>query len=83
MKSPKPENKAQRKVENLLQKVSAEIITENYELEYQSCGKCEIYRDTGVSKNILIYFSTKQVKIRRKFIFVKENHNQKNLFIRK
>ena len=27
-----------------------EIITENYQLVYQSCGKCEIYRDTGVSK---------------------------------
>jgi hypothetical protein len=28
-----------------------EIITENYQLVYQSRGKCEIYRDTGVSKN--------------------------------
>jgi hypothetical protein len=40
------------KVEKLLQKLSAEIITENYELVYQSRGKCEIYRETGVSKNI-------------------------------
>jgi hypothetical protein len=31
MKSPKPRNKAQRKVEKLLQKLSEEIITENYQ----------------------------------------------------
>ena len=30
MKSPEPGNEAQRKVEKLLQKLSAEIITENY-----------------------------------------------------
>jgi hypothetical protein len=30
-------------------------ITENYELVYQSRRKCEIYRDTGVSKNIHEY----------------------------
>ena len=45
---------------NYYRKLSAEIITENYqqkllqknyELVYQSRGKCEIYRDTGVSKN--------------------------------
>ena len=40
MKSPEPGNKAQRKVEKL-----------KYELIYQSRVKCEIYRDTGVSKN--------------------------------
>ena len=67
MKSPEPGNKAQRKVEELLQKLltenqyrklSAEIITKNHELVYQSRGKCEIYRDTGVSKNyILIAFT--------------------------
>ena len=58
-------NKAQRKLEKLLQKLSAEIITENYhrklsgeiitenyELIYQSRRKCEIYRDTGVSKKV-------------------------------
>jgi hypothetical protein len=28
-----------------------EIITENYQLVYQSRGKCENYRDNGVSKN--------------------------------
>ena len=54
VKSPQPGNKAQRKVEKLLKKLSAEIITENYynnyELVYQSRGKCEIYRDTGVFK---------------------------------
>ena len=37
--------------EKLLQKILGEIITENYQLVYQSRGKCEIYRDTGVSKN--------------------------------
>ena len=40
------------KVEKLIQKLSAEIITGNYELVYQSREKCEIYRDTGVSKNL-------------------------------
>jgi hypothetical protein len=30
VKSPEPGNKAQRKVEKLLQELSAEIITENY-----------------------------------------------------
>ena len=37
--------------EKLLQKISGEIITENYQLVYQSRGKCEIFRDIGVSKN--------------------------------
>ena len=37
--------------EKLLQKILGEIITENYQLVYQSRGKCEIYRETGVSKN--------------------------------
>ena len=37
--------------EKFLQKISGEIITENYQLVYQSRGKCEIYRDTAVSKN--------------------------------
>ena len=36
---------------NYCRKLSGEIITENYQLVYQSWGKCEIYRDTGVSKN--------------------------------
>ena len=36
---------------NYYRKLSGEIITENYQLVYQSGGKCEIYRDTGVSKN--------------------------------
>ena len=58
MKSPEPGNKAQRKVEyqklsrdNHEQILWGEIITGNYELVYQSRGKCEIYRDTGASKN--------------------------------
>ena len=51
VKSPEPGNKAQRKVEKILQKLSVEIIRKNYELVYQSRGKWEIYRDTGVSKN--------------------------------
>ena len=57
MKSPKPGNKGQRKVEdknyhaitmrrNHYRKLSGEIITETYQLVYQSRGKCEIYRDT-------------------------------------
>ena len=29
------------------------IMSENYQLVYQSRRKCEIYRDTGVSKNLL------------------------------
>ena len=36
---------------NYEEKLLKEIITENYELVYQSRGKCEIYRDTGVFKN--------------------------------
>ena len=37
---------------NYYRKLWGEIITENYDLVYQSRGKCEIYRDTGVSKNM-------------------------------
>jgi len=35
------------------------IITENYQLVYQSRGKCEIYWNTDVSKNlfIVLYFT--------------------------
>ena len=36
---------------NYQQKLLQKINTKNYELVYQSRGKCEIYRDTGVSKN--------------------------------
>ena len=58
VRSSEPGNKAQRKVEykiltmsrNYEEKLLQEIITENYELVYQSSGKCEIYRDTGISK---------------------------------
>ena len=38
---------------NYEEKLLQEIITGNYELVYQSRGKSEIYRDTGVSKNRL------------------------------
>jgi hypothetical protein len=64
VKSPEPGNKAQRKVEyknyhaiimrrNYYRKLSGEIITENYQIVYQSRGKCEIYRDTGISKKCI------------------------------
>ena len=36
---------------NYEEKLLQEIIIGNYELINQSRGKCEIYRDTGVSKN--------------------------------
>ena len=36
---------------NHYRKLSVKIMSENYQLVYQSCGKCEIYRDTGISKN--------------------------------
>ena len=67
VKSPEPGNKAQRKVEyknddaittgNYQRKLSAIIsITRNYQgnyqLLYQSREKCEIYRDTAVSKKM-------------------------------
>ena len=35
---------------NYYRKLSGEIITENYQLVYQSRGKCGNYRDTGDSK---------------------------------
>jgi hypothetical protein len=35
---------------NYYRKLWGEIITENYQLVYQSRGKCEIYGDFGVSK---------------------------------
>ena len=37
---------------NYEKKLSAKIISENYDLVYQRRRKVEIYRDTGVSKNI-------------------------------
>ena len=52
---------------NYYRKLSAEIITENYELVYQSRGKCDIYWDTGVSKNIyhvLNYFHKTTLQVR-------------------
>ena len=63
MKSHKPRNKAQRKVDyknydaitmsrNYEEKLSAKIISENYDLVYQLRRKVEIYRDTGVSKKV-------------------------------
>ena len=61
MKSPKPRNKAQRKVDNknydaitmsrnYEEKLLQEIITGNYQLVYQSRGKSGDYRDSAVSK---------------------------------
>ena len=58
VKSPEPGNRAQRKVEykNYHAKLWGEIITGNYEWKLSasilSREKCEIYRDTGVSKKI-------------------------------
>ena len=37
-------------------KLSLKIITENYQLVYQSRENCDIYRDTGVSKNEIRIF---------------------------
>ena len=48
VKSPEPGNKAQRNSE--YKNYHAITMRRNYELVYQSRGKCEIYRDTGVSK---------------------------------
>ena len=36
----------------LSEKLSVKIISENYDLVYQSHRKVEIYRDTGVSNNV-------------------------------
>jgi hypothetical protein len=38
---------------NYFRKLSPKIMSENYDLVYQSRRKVEIYRDTGVSKNTL------------------------------
>ena len=62
VKSPEPGNRTQRKVDytnyyaitmrrNYFRKLSPKIMGKNYLLVYQSRRKCEIYRDTGVSKN--------------------------------
>ena len=48
VESPEPGNKAQRKVEH--KNYHAITMSRNYE-EKLLRGKCEIYRDTGVSKN--------------------------------
>ena len=61
MKSLKLRNKAQRKVNYknsdaitmYEQKLSGEIMTQNYYLVYYVAQKCVNYRDTGVSKNTL------------------------------
>jgi hypothetical protein len=57
-------------------KLLQEIITGNYELVYQSLEECEIYRDTGVSKNYqqkllqknykLVYYDVENVGIIQK-----------------
>ena len=36
---------------NYFRKLSPKIMSENYQIVYHSRRKCEIYRDTGVSKN--------------------------------
>ena len=58
MKSPKPGYKAQRKVVytnyyaiTMRRNYYRKIISENYDLVYQSRRKCVIYRDNGISKN--------------------------------
>jgi hypothetical protein len=50
VKSPEPGNKAQRKVEKLLQKLSAEIITGNYHRK-----NVRFFGVTGVSKDMFPY----------------------------
>ena len=94
MKSPKPGNRAQRKVdytnyyardnyeeeliqniftENYHRKLSPKIISENYQLAYQSRKKCEIHRDTGVSKKIKSF--KKQVTFSAKSLLENRSHN--------
>ena len=58
VKSPKPRNKAQRKVDyknydaiTIEQKLLQELISQYI----SSCEKCENYRDTGVSKNTIFW----------------------------
>ena len=48
-------------------------MSKNYQLEYQSRGKCEIYRDTGVSKNY------KTIFIDYKMILINQKHVSTNL----
>ena len=54
MKSPKPRNKAQRKVD--LKDYDAIAMSRNYEEKLSASmlwrGRCGNYRDTGVSKNV-------------------------------
>ena len=40
--------------ENYHRKLLPKIMSENYDLVYQSRRKVEIYRDTGVSKNQMV-----------------------------
>ena len=37
-------------------------MSENYQLVYQTRRKCEIYRDTGVSKKICFVYGTQLLK---------------------
>ena len=78
MKSPELGNRAQRKVDNTnyyeitMRRNYFRIMSENYQLVYQSRRKCEIYRDTGVSKNknSCSYLYT---KVRFKIVFIAIN----------
>ena len=40
---------------NYYRKLSVKIMSENNQLVYQSRRKCEIYRDSGISKNLYDY----------------------------
>ena len=51
-------------------------MSENYQLVYQSRRKCEIYRHTGVSKNIAIFFKSNNY-IAIAIIVVREKKRQK------
>ena len=67
LKVRKPHNLFKKKYyKNYEQKLLQKIITGNYELVYQSRGKCEIHRDTGVSKN-----GNKNKDISKDYIFFK------------
>ena len=36
---------------------------ENYQLVYQSRRKCEIYRDTVVSKNLSVFMALEEIEV--------------------
>ena len=87
VKSPELKNRAQRKVDyinyyvitmrrNYFRKLSPKIITENYEWKlsvkiYKSRRRCEIYRDTGVSKKYFYYRKTFLTTFKQRFLVYK------------